>query len=295
MSNEIQKVEVDANTVVQFGTAGGFQLMLRQAKMLSQSQMVPKAFQNNPADCCIALEMATRMNASPFMVMQNIDIIHGKPSFSAKFMVAAINACGRFSPINYRMIGTKGKDTWGCVAYAKTLETGDVLESPEVTIGMAKKEGWYDKNGSKWQTIPELMLRYRSATFFARTFAPDVTMGMLTKEEILDIPEADDIAVGLSPIEQADEPEQPVDEEVEAPVEEEVEQETVEEKSKVDPMTLPEPALVPAIYTHKDRPYFAETLEAFGAEAPHHLNVDEQRELLSVLLIKEDSGEPVAG
>jgi hypothetical protein len=35
--------------------------------------------------------------------------------------------------------------------------------------------------------MPELMLRYRSAAFFARLYAPDITLGMQTAEEVEDI------------------------------------------------------------------------------------------------------------
>jgi hypothetical protein len=34
--------------------------------------------------------------------------------------------------------------------------------------------------------MPELMLRYRSAAFFARIYAPDITLGMQTAEEVYD-------------------------------------------------------------------------------------------------------------
>ena len=52
---------------------------------------------------------------------------------------------------------------------------------------MAKAEGWLTKTGSKWQTMPELMLKYRAAAFFGRLYAPEVLMGMQTAEEVIDI------------------------------------------------------------------------------------------------------------
>jgi hypothetical protein len=65
------------------------------------------------------------------------------------------------------------------------------IEGPPVTMKMAKAEGWVDKNGSKWKTMPELMIRYRAAAFFGRLYTPEIMMGMQTKEEILDIQHAD--------------------------------------------------------------------------------------------------------
>src|SRR5690606_28728464 len=56
---------------------------------------------------------------------------------------------------------------------------------------MAHAEGWVSKNGSKWKTMPELMIRYRAAAFFGRLYAPEITMGMHTQEEVMDIPYED--------------------------------------------------------------------------------------------------------
>lgn len=163
-----------------------FEAAQRMVRPLAASSLVPTTFQGNVGDCLIALETAQRIGASPLMVMQNLYIVHGKPAWSSQFLVACINASKKFTPLRYRMTGEKGTDSYGCVAWAKDRD-GEVLESPEVTIGMAKAEGWFTKNGSKWKTMPELMLRYRCATLFARLFAPELTMGMQTEEEVIDV------------------------------------------------------------------------------------------------------------
>jgi hypothetical protein len=116
--------------------------------------------------------------------MQNLYIVHGRPAWSSQFLISCINASGKFSPLRYTMTGDG--DARGCVAWAVDA-SGERLESPEITIGMAKAEGWYDKKGSKWQTMPDLMLRYRSATLFARLYCPELTMGMKADDEIIDI------------------------------------------------------------------------------------------------------------
>jgi len=164
--------------------SAAFELVQRQAKMLSSSTLVPKEFQSNMANCAIGLNIAKRLGADPFMVLQNIDIIHGRPSFRASFLIAMVNASGRFTPLQFRLDGTGDKR--GCVAYATNKETGEIVEGPEVTMAMAKAESWSTKSGSKWLTMPELMLRYRSAAFFARIYAPDITLGMQTAEEVYD-------------------------------------------------------------------------------------------------------------
>lgn len=158
-----------------------FELVQRQAKALSLSTMIPKDYQNNIPNTLVALEMAQRLGASPLMVMQNLHIIHGRPSWSSTFIIAALNSCGRFSALRFEMEADK------CRAVATEHSTGHDLQGPWVTMEMAKSEGWLTKPGSKWKTMPELMLRYRAAAFFGRLYAPEIMMGMHTEFEVQDM------------------------------------------------------------------------------------------------------------
>jgi hypothetical protein len=148
----------------------------------------------------IALEISQRLGASPLMIMQNLNVIHGRPSWSSQFIIAALNSCGKFSPIRYEMTGSGDSRT--CTAWAIDLSASERLEGPPVSIEMAKKEGWFQKNGSKWQTMPELMLRYRAAAFFGRLYAPDILMGMQSEEEVIDIGPAKMVEIKRTVVEQ---------------------------------------------------------------------------------------------
>jgi hypothetical protein len=158
-----------------------FEHAQRIAKVLSSSDLVPTQYKNNVANTLVALEMANRMGASPLMVMQNLHIIHGRPSWGSSFIIASLNSCGRFTTLRFQGDASK------CKAVATDKATGEVLEGPTVSLEMAKAEGWLDKAGSKWKTMPELMLKYRAAAFFGRLYAPEVLMGMQTSEEVIDI------------------------------------------------------------------------------------------------------------
>ncbi|ONN50383.1 hypothetical protein AC056_06150 [Acinetobacter genomosp. 33YU] len=206
-----------------------FELSQRIAKMLSASTLVPEQYRqtikvktgkdqygnmtyreepnpNGLANCVIALNMASRLNADPLMVMQNLYLIEGRPSWSSQFIMAAINSCGRFSALRFELEDLGDKEVeytetvWenrskknvfkkitirdlSCVAFAVERETGERIESSKITMEMAVKEGWYGKNGSKWQTMPEQMLRYRAASFFGRVYAPELLMGLRSSEE----------------------------------------------------------------------------------------------------------------
>ena len=160
-----------------------FELLQREAKLLSASSLVPKQYQGNIADVVVAMNMARRMNADPLMVMQSLHIIHGKPGWSAQFLIASFNACGKFGAVYYDFNDDKSE----CTAKTVEIATGREIASPTVSLEMAKAEGWATKTGSKWKTMPELMLRYRSAAFLIRTTAPEIGLGLYTTDELRDI------------------------------------------------------------------------------------------------------------
>jgi len=169
-----------------FGSSMGWDLMQRQSQALAASTLVPKDFQNNLPNCIIALEMAQRTGASPLMVMQNLYVVHGRPSWSAQFLIATWNKCGRFTPIQYTFEGEENTDQWGCRAQSTDKATGEEIVGPLITIALSKAEGWYARSGSKWQTMPEQMLRYRSASWLIRTQAPEISMGLYSSDELAD-------------------------------------------------------------------------------------------------------------
>jgi len=227
MNNEIETTEKTALVTMGFGNLQSYEFMQRTAKMFSLSSMVPTSYraviqkgfgeratyEDNPSaipNCMIALNMAQRMNADPLMIMQNLYVIEGHPSWSSQFIIAAINSCGRYSPLRFDIVLGEEIDAsyttfeWennkkkavvtkvrvrnaSCIAWAVELATNTRLESPKVTMEMAVNEGWYGKNGSKWQSMPDLMLRYRSAAFFGRIYAPELLMGLPSVEETADI------------------------------------------------------------------------------------------------------------
>lgn len=172
-----------------FSSIQAFEDAQRMVKVFANSQLVPQTFKGDIGACLIAMNMANRMGADILQVMQSLYIVHGKPSFSSAFLIACFNRCGRFSTIRYRMGGEPHTDSWSCTAFATELSTGEVVEGVTVTIAMAKAEGWFGKAGSKWKTMPELMMRYRAATFLIRSVAPEIALGFQTTEEAIDITE----------------------------------------------------------------------------------------------------------
>ena len=164
-----------------------FELIQRVSKAFASSDLVPKQYQGNLPNCMIAMDMAQRIGANPLMVMQNLYIVHGTPGWSSKFLIATINACGRYSSLRYEWKGEPGSPDYGCRAWAIERETGERLDGIWVTWAMVRAEGWESKNGSKWKTMPDQMFVYRSAAFWQRAYAPELGMGLQTAEEIGDV------------------------------------------------------------------------------------------------------------
>lgn len=170
-----------------FQNAESFALAQRMAQALSASDLVPTQYKGSVSNCLVAIEMAGRVGASVLMVAQNLNVIHGRPSWSAPFILAAIRASGKWKDDDLIYTGTEGTDLRGCQFKATEAATGRVRTGPVITIKMAKAEGWYSRERSKWPNMPDVMLSYRAVSFWSRLFAGDITMGMLTTDEMQEI------------------------------------------------------------------------------------------------------------
>jgi len=165
-----------------------YAMLKDQAKMFAMSPLIPEHLRKGTPDqtaanCMIAIQMAERMGEMPLVVMQNIHIINGKAGFASQYMIARANASGVFvGRINWRIEGEG--DGLEVTAFASLRETGEEV-SFTASMRMAKAEGWV--SNKKYQSMPEVMLRYRSAAFLVRFYAPDVMLGHQTTEEIEDV------------------------------------------------------------------------------------------------------------
>ena len=193
-NNETQVISAQNNTVAEriqqpaTNIVADFSRAYKLAQVISTADIIPDNYKNKAADCAIAIDMADRMGVSPMMVMQNLYVVKGKPSWSGQACKALIEGCGKFKPGSIRPVyfGDKGTDSRGCYLSARWADTGDKVEGPEVTLKMARAEGWISKN-PKWTNMPELMLAYRASTFFARVYCPEVLMRVHVEGENEDI------------------------------------------------------------------------------------------------------------
>lgn len=196
MPNDVSKTEVaerpklapviDTGEFAELLDSDRFAQIQRVAKLFSESDLIPEAFQGKPANCAVALQMAFRMRVDPMLLMQSMYVVYGRPGIEAKLAIALINQRGPFTgPLQWDERGEGDSRSWTC--YATHRATGEKC-SMTVTWAMVKAEGWADKKGSKWLTIPQLMGRYRSAAWLGRVYCPEVILGLPFDDELRDEP-----------------------------------------------------------------------------------------------------------
>jgi len=189
MSNEtaIQTLEpatrTDALTTGDIYSDGAaFALAQRWAQAFSASKLVPEHLQGKAADCLVAFALARTMKLEPLTVLQNIHFVKGKPGWSAQFLIARANMSGKFTHgLRWRTEG-KGADM-SVTCYAHTTD-GEIVDAT-ASMAMAQAEGW--TSNSKYKSMPEQMLRYRSATLLVSLYCPEVKFGIPTAEELEDV------------------------------------------------------------------------------------------------------------
>lgn len=178
--NALVSSKNDTATISVFSDVDNFKNALFMAEKISKSDIIPASFKGKPENCLVALEMSNRMKMPVMQIFQNLYVIQGRPCWSSSFIIACINKCGKYTDLQF----TYNAEEKYCFAWAISKETGERIEGPKVSMKMAQDEGWLTKNGSKWRTMPDLMLRYRAAAFFGRVNCPEVINGMMSDDEV---------------------------------------------------------------------------------------------------------------
>lgn len=150
---------------------------MRYAEALSSATILPPAFQRQPANVLVALAEATELGESPWTIMQEMAIIGGKPSFSAKFMRTRIRKAGHLLRESFN----------DGVARCVIIRADDPEFEHVATWDRAKAEqhGLWGKG--HWAKNPELMLANRALSECVREACYEVMGGVgYTPDEVLD-------------------------------------------------------------------------------------------------------------
>ena len=187
-----------------FASVAGFEVAHQIATQLASSQFVPDDYKGTKGigNLLIAMELANRTQQPLMAVLQSLHVIHGKPGWAAQWIIMQINQSPKFvdglrfewensdpekDGLRHKQTGALLAPGDTCYGYAVRRSDGSKAVGTRISIAMAEKEGWMKRTGSKWLTMPEQMLMYRAATFFARAHCPEVLFGAMTQDELVDI------------------------------------------------------------------------------------------------------------
>jgi len=155
------------------------------SEMLSNSNMVPKAYQGKPQDILVCVQWGMEMGLAPMQALQNIAVINGKPSVYGDAMMALVQASSVCEDIEERMEGEGTPNPQAvCVAYRK----GRKPVIATFSVEDAKRAGLWGKQGP-WTAYPKRMLQMRARGFALRDAFPDVLKGLISAEEAQDYPD----------------------------------------------------------------------------------------------------------
>lgn len=203
-TNELATVN-ETPTDVAIPVSGSFESLMEMSKMLASSTIVPVTYQRRPENVFVALEMANRMGVPVMMVMQNLYVVQGKPSWSGSAVASMIKSHPNLTDVELHYVGKQGTPEWGAYVTAKSKKTGAEIKGATVTMAIANAEGWVNKAGSKWKTMPEIMLGYRAYSWFGRVHCPEIMMGMQSVDEVEDVVKEVQESKVLNPFESKEE------------------------------------------------------------------------------------------
>jgi hypothetical protein len=125
-----------------------------------------------------AVMAGAELGLSPMQALNNVIVIHGRPSLYAETMVALVQAAG------HEIWTEESTDTKAVVCGRRV--GSDKVERGEMTFERARKAGWVAKN-TNYVSNPMAMLYARAASIACRRTAPEVLKGIAAFEDVLDV------------------------------------------------------------------------------------------------------------
>jgi len=188
-----------------------FESAMQIAVALAKSSMVPNAYRGKPEDVFAAMEMGSRLGFGPMQSVQNISNINGRPSVFGDGFMAVIRGFPDFAGCDEDNAAKAEKQGFGRCKLRRRMTDGSIQEVEEtVTVEMAKKAGWWGKQGP-WSSTPGRMLQWRARSWAGRGLFPDRLCGLTSAEEAADIVDTTATVVDMMPTAKPAEDDPPVD------------------------------------------------------------------------------------
>lgn len=147
------------------------------AEKIARSNLLPRQYQNNPANVLLALEYGNALGISPVVAMQQIHVIEGKPSASAQLIGGLVRNAGHKLRVEF------DDKTMTATATVIRSDDPDYRFTAVWTMDRAKAANLTGKGN--WKTYPAAMLKARAITEVARDACPEALFGVAyTAEEL---------------------------------------------------------------------------------------------------------------
>ena len=149
---------------------GSFDLMLRQADVLSQSRIIPAAYRNRSADVVAAGLAGLAFGWDLMTSLRNYHVIEGTASLRPEAMLGLVRRAGHSVTLTIE----NGNDGRQAVAHGKRADTSDehtaiFSQADAARAGLAKKKNW--------EQYLDSMLTWRAVSALCRVLFPDVVLG----------------------------------------------------------------------------------------------------------------------
>lgn len=179
MSTEITK---DSSNSFSFATSRNFEQALAMAKVIANSDLVPKDYRGKPENVLVAIEMGKDLGLQPMQAIQNIAVINGRPSLWGDAMLAVVQGHSDFEYIDEKI------ENGIATCLIKRKGKPEVLRTfSEDDARLAKL---LDKDGP-WKQYRKRMLQLRARSFAIRDSFADALKGIHMAEEASDYTEQD--------------------------------------------------------------------------------------------------------
>lgn len=164
-----------------------FNEQMRFAEVISQAKgMLPRAYEGNPANVLVAIQYGASLGIEPMAALQNIDVIQGTPTLSAKAVAAMVRANG------HKLWVSEDEQNMSATC---TIVRNDDKEHP---VTVTRDKAWAQRMGlltkDNYKKQPTTMLMWRAVTACANRACPELFLGLggaYTADELHDM---DDMA-----------------------------------------------------------------------------------------------------
>jgi hypothetical protein len=170
---------------------------MEYAKLIANSELVPKDYRGKPQNVMIAVQMGAELGLSPILSLQKISIINGKATLAAEALLALIRTHPQYESDEGYFEGEGDNRT----AVFKVKRKGSDWHESRFSIKDAKKAGLWGKAGA-WTTYSDQMQMHRAVSFGCRFKFADALMGLISEEEAQDYPKEDSNYVDITPVQE---------------------------------------------------------------------------------------------